>query len=70
MSRYRKPGSSTKTDTANVRCAIYSRKSSEEGLDLEFLSKGNKVLVHSDTDSQDSIFLVVVLDDPDFLTDQ
>ncbi len=38
MSRYRKPGSSTKTDTANVRCAIYSRKSSEEGLDLEFNS--------------------------------
>ena len=38
MSRHRKTAKENKSDDRHVRCAIYTRKSSEEGLDLEFNS--------------------------------
>jgi site-specific DNA recombinase len=36
--RYKRPGSKSTTAKATIRCAIYTRKSSEEGLDQEFNS--------------------------------
>lgn len=38
MSRRRTREQTNGTDSATVRCAIYTRKSSEEGLDQEFNS--------------------------------